>query len=80
MGKEVVFDYSKATGFISAEEMANFKKTVMTAKETLLSKEGAGNDYLGWIDLPVDYDKDQTHYYRLSSNLTQTDPRDQAHQ
>lgn len=26
MGKEVVFDYSKATGFISAEEMANFKK------------------------------------------------------
>ena len=56
MGKEVVFDYSKATGFISAEEMANFKKTVMTAKETLLSKEGAGNDYLGWIDLPVDYD------------------------
>ena len=59
MGKEVVFDYSKATGFISAEEMANFKKTVMTAKETLLSKEGAGNDYLGWIDLPVDYDKDE---------------------
>ena len=31
----------------------------MTAKETLLSKEGAGNDYLGWIDLPVDYDKDE---------------------
>ena len=43
MGKEVVFDYSKATGFISAEEMANFKKTVMTAKETLLSKEGVGS-------------------------------------
>ena len=55
MSKEVVFDYSKATGFISAEEMANFKKTVMAAKETLLSKEGAGN----WIDLPVDYDKDE---------------------
>ena len=35
MSKEVVFDYSKATGFISAEEMANFKKTVMAAKETL---------------------------------------------
>ena len=62
MGKEVVFDYSKATGFISAEEMANFKKTVMTAKETLLSKEGAGNDYLGWIDLPVDYDKDPERF------------------
>ena len=44
MSKEVVFDYSKATGFISAEEMANLKKTVMAAKGTLLSKEGAGKD------------------------------------
>ena len=50
MGKEVVFDYSKATGFISAEEMANFKKTVMTAKETLLSKEGRRRKRLSWLD------------------------------
>ena len=68
MGKEVVFDYSKATGFISAEEMANFKKTVMTAKETLLSKEGAGNDYLGWIDLPVDYDTVSYTHLTLPTN------------
>lgn len=59
MGKEVMFDYSKAAGFVSAEEMANFKTTVMSAKETLLEKTGAGNDFLGWIDLPVDYDKDE---------------------
>ena len=38
MGKEVMFDYSKAAGFVSAEEMANFKTTVMSAKETLLEK------------------------------------------
>ena len=36
MGKEVTFDYSKAAEFISAEEMANFKTTVMAAKDTLL--------------------------------------------
>ena len=59
MGKEVMFDYSKAAGFVSAEEMANFKTTVMSAKETLLEKTGAGNDFLGWIDLPVDYDKEE---------------------
>ena len=59
MGKEVTFDYSKTAGVISAEEMANFKTTVMSAKETLLSKTGAGSDFLGWIDLPVDYDKDE---------------------
>ena len=59
MSKTVTFDYSKAAGFVSAEELANFKGTVMSAKETLLSKSGAGNDYVGWIDLPVDYDKEE---------------------
>lgn len=59
MGKEVTFDYSKAAGFVSAEEMANFKTTVMAARDTLVEKTGAGNDYLGWIDLPVDYDKEE---------------------
>ena len=59
MGKEVTFDYSKAAEFISAEEMANFKTTVMAAKDTLLGRSGAGNDFLGWIDLPVNYDKEE---------------------
>ena len=58
MGKEVTFDYSKAAGFVSAEEMENFKTTVLAAKDTLLAKTGAGNDFLGWIDLPVNYDKE----------------------
>ena len=31
----------------------------MDAKELLLSRKGAGNDFLGWIDLPVDYDKEE---------------------
>ena len=59
MGKEVTFDYSKAAGFVSAEEMENFKTTVLAAKDTLLAKTGAGNDFLGWIDLPVNYDKEE---------------------
>lgn len=59
MGREVTFDYSKAAGFISAEEVKNMKAPVMCAKEVLLAKSGAGNDFLGWIDLPVDYDKEE---------------------
>ena len=59
MGKEIVFDYSKTAGFISEEEMKNMKSTVMGAKDVLTAKSGAGNDYLGWIDLPVDYDKEE---------------------
>lgn len=73
MGKEVTFDYSKAAGFVSAEEMANFKTTVMTAKETLINKTGAGNDFLGWIDLPVDYDKDEFARIKKAAAKIQSD-------
>lgn len=73
MGKEITFDYSKAAGFISAEEMANFKTTVMSAKETLLNKSGAGNDFLGWIDLPVDYDKDEFAKIKKAADKIQND-------
>mgnify|MGYP000687051899 FL=1 len=73
MGKEVMFDYSKAAGFVSAEEMANFKTTVMSAKETLLEKTGAGNDFLGWIDLPVDYDKAEFARIKKAAEKIQND-------
>ena len=53
---KVTFDYSKASSFISKDEMAIMEKLATDAKETLVSKTGAGNDFLGWIDLPVDYD------------------------
>jgi glucose-6-phosphate isomerase len=35
------------------------KKIVANAKEELVSRTGAGSDFLGWIDLPVDYDKEE---------------------
>ena len=56
MGSKVTFDYSKADAFISAHEMESMKKNTEAAKAELLGREGAGNDFLGWIDLPVDYD------------------------
>ncbi len=59
MGKEVRFDYSKAGGFIGREELGNLKTSVMAARDTLVNRSGAGNDFLGWVDLPVDYDKDE---------------------
>ena len=59
MGKEVRFDYSKAGGFIGQEELGNLKTSVMAARDTLVNRNGAGNDFLGWVDLPVEYDKDE---------------------
>lgn len=59
MSKQVTFDYSKAKSFISDAEIGYMKKLTLDAKELLVSKQGAGNDFLGWIDLPVDYDKEE---------------------
>ena len=73
MGKEVTFDYSKTAGFISAEEVKNMKAGVECAKEVLTSRTGAGNDFLGWIDLPVDYDKDEFARIKKTAAKIQSD-------
>ena len=59
MGNKVTFDYSKTAPFIRDDEVELMKKLVVDAKEVLVGKNGAGNDFLGWIDLPVDYDKEE---------------------
>ena len=56
---KVTFDYSKAKTFIADHEIESMKKIAENAKAELLGREGAGNDFLGWIDLPVDYDKEE---------------------
>ena len=59
MSAKVTFDYSKTGSFISAAEIEKMKEQTLAAKEMLVSKTGAGSDFLGWIDLPVNYDKEE---------------------
>ena len=56
---KVTFDYSRTAAFIKPEEIDNIEKQAVDAKDLLVSRRGAGNDFLGWIDLPVDYDKEE---------------------
>ena len=56
---KVTFDYSKAAAFIGADEVKNMAAQAEAVKEVLLQRKGAGNDFLGWIDLPVNYDKEE---------------------
>ncbi|KQL55609.1 MULTISPECIES: glucose-6-phosphate isomerase [Bacillaceae] len=55
----IQFDYSKALSFFGEHEMKQLQDQVTTAHQALHEKTGAGNDFLGWIDLPVDYDKEE---------------------
>lgn len=59
MANKVTFDFSASKKFISATETEMIKTVAEAAKEQLLNKTGAGNDFLGWIDLPIDYDKEE---------------------
>ena len=70
---KVTFDYTKASQFISEHEVEYMKKLTLDAKETLLSKSGAGNDFLGWIDLPVDYDKEEFDRIKKAAKKIQED-------
>lgn len=73
MGNKVTFDYSRTGAFISAHEMASMKKITEEAKAELLGKEGAGNDFLGWIDLPVNYDKGEFVRIKKAAERIQSD-------
>lgn len=73
MTNKVTFDYSKAAPFISEHEVEYMKKLALDAKELLVSKEGAGNDFLGWIDLPVDYDKEEFARIQKAAEKIQSD-------
>ncbi len=53
----------KLTGlrrFVRTEaEIADYEAQVAAAQETLVKRTGAGNDFLGWLDLPVNYDREE---------------------
>lgn len=56
----VSFDYSNVLDrFIGKEELDNLQAQVTTADETLRNGTGAGSDFLGWVNLPEEYDKDE---------------------
>ncbi|WP_347321358.1 glucose-6-phosphate isomerase [Rossellomorea sp. RS05] len=53
------FDYSNALSFFGEHEITYLSDAVKAAHHALHEKTGAGSDFLGWIDLPVDYDKEE---------------------
>ncbi len=70
---KVTFDYSKATPFIGAEEVKFMETQATAVKDMLVGKKGAGNDFLGWIDLPVNYDKDEFARIQKAAAKIQSD-------
>lgn len=53
------FCYKNAEKFIGKHEIESIKPAVLDAAKRLTDKSGDGKDFLGWIDLPVNYDKEE---------------------
>jgi len=50
-------DYSRSS--VQEHELKGFEKMVEAAHQMLHEKTGLGHDFLGWIDLPLNYDKEE---------------------
>ena len=69
----VTLDCSKVKSFISDDEVTSMREIAENAKKVLVEKTGAGNDFLGWIDLPVNYDKDEFERIKKAAEKIQSD-------
>ncbi len=58
--------------FISENEMTAAKAQAELAAKTLSEKSGLGNDFLGWVDLPTDYDKDEFERIKAAAKKIQS--------
>ena len=55
----IKFDSSNLTKFVHDNELNEMQAMVNAADEQLRQGTGAGADFRGWLDLPVDYDKEE---------------------
>ncbi|MCI5515211.1 MAG: glucose-6-phosphate isomerase [Oscillospiraceae bacterium] len=53
----VKFNAKYAESIVSASDINAMAPKAVEAMHTLMNKTGEGNDFLGWIDLPTNYDK-----------------------
>ena len=67
------FDSSKLTPFVHENELGEMQAMVNAANTELRDGTGAGSDFRGWLDLPVDYDKDEFARIKKAAKKIQGD-------
>ena len=73
MSKVVHFDASKLTPFVHENELKEMQAMVTAADQELREGTGAGSDFRGWIDLPINYDKDEFDRIKKAAKKIQND-------
>ena len=73
MAQKIHFNFDNTKFMASDADIAAIKDRVVAAKDTLVSRTGEGNDFLGWIDLPVAYDKEEFDRIKKAAAKIQSD-------
>lgn len=66
-------DLSNVSSFVSEEKLMGMEAEVKAAVKTLEEGTGAGNDFLGWINLPTDYDKEEFDRIKKAAEKIKSD-------
>ncbi|TDM41882.1 glucose-6-phosphate isomerase [Macrococcoides goetzii] len=69
----IKFDYSTAETFFGQHELEQMKSIVKNVHSTIHDGTGAGSDFLGWVNLPKDYDKEEFARIQAAAKKIQSD-------
>lgn len=67
------FVADNAKEYVNDAEIAAKKEEVLKIRDMLIHKTGKGNDYVGWVDLPVDYDKEEFNRIKAAAEKIKKD-------
>jgi glucose-6-phosphate isomerase len=73
MSKGLSLDLSKVQPYACLSELDKMEAMVNCAHTTVHEKTGAGNDFLGWLDLPVNYDKNEFERIKAAAEKIKSD-------
>jgi glucose-6-phosphate isomerase len=67
------YDYSNTSAAITQAELKLYEEKAAAAQKVLMERSGAGNDFLGWIDLPESYDRQEYARIRKAAEKIRSD-------
>ena len=71
--KKLTLDLTKTVPYIKDYEIGYLNEQVKTADKVLMEKSGAGSEYTGWVDLPVNYDKAEFEKIKKAAEKIKSD-------
>lgn len=71
--KKIGFDITRCGNFIEEKEIIYFNSFIKEAHEMLNNKTGPGKEFLGWVDLPVSYDKSELERIKRAAERIKSD-------